>query len=62
MKSNWIIVGVLGLITGRTSVLSKTLSLRACSRDSAVGWEQFIVSADLMRAAVLQIQREKVQR
>lgn len=54
-----IFVGVLGLITGRTSVLLKTLSLSACRRDSAVGWEQFIVSADLMRAAVFQTQREK---
>lgn len=63
MKLKLILVGVLGLITGRTSVLLKTLSLSACRRDSAVGWEQFIVSADLMRAAVVHRNREKrVQR
>lgn len=65
MKPKLIFVGVLGLITGRTSVLLKTLSLSACSRDSAVGCEQFNASADLMSVAARRVrtQREKtVQR
>lgn len=65
VKPKLIFVGVLGLITGRTWVLLKTFSLSACSRDSAVGCEQFNASADLMSAAARKVrtQRDKtVQR